>query len=105
MRQIELTDNEVYYLARLMMSLYENKRNKYAESIYNKTKVHLNEIYDNVNLGIDFAKEYECQWVGTTPIESPSNDEYKKQAEESNKKIKSEPNYMNELLKKYRRNK
>jgi len=39
------------------------------------------------------------------PIELPSNNEYKKQAEESNKKIKSEPNYMNELLKKYGRNK
>ena len=38
-------------------------------------------------------------------IESPSNDEYIKHTEESNKKIKSEPNYMNELLKKYGRNK
>jgi len=37
-------------------------------------------------------------------IKSPSNDEYKKIAEESNNKIKSEPNYMNELLKKYGRN-
>ena len=41
----------------------------------------------------------------STQIESMANDEYKKQAEESNKKIKSEPNYMNELLKKYGRNK
>jgi len=37
-------------------------------------------------------------------IESPSNDEYIKHTEESNKKIKSESNYMNELLKKYGRN-
>jgi len=104
MRQIELTDNEIYYLARLMMSLYENEGNKYAESIYNKTKVYLDEIYAKVNIEIDFTKEYNCQWVGATPIESPSNDEYKKQAEVSNKKIKSESNYMNELLKKYWRN-
>jgi len=39
------------------------------------------------------------------PIDLPSSDEYKNQTEESNKKIKSEPNYMNELLKKYGRNK
>jgi len=39
------------------------------------------------------------------PIESMSNDEYIKLAKESNKKIKSKPNYMNELLKKYGRNK
>lgn len=38
-------------------------------------------------------------------IESSSNDEYIKSAEESNKKIESEPNYMNTLLKKYGRNK
>ena len=39
-----------------------------------------------------------------TQIESMANDEYIKLTEESNKKIKSEPNYMNELLKKYGRN-
>jgi len=38
------------------------------------------------------------------PVERIANDSYIKLAEESNKKIKSEPNYMNELLKKYGRN-
>ena len=100
MKQIELSENELYYLARHMISLWTWEENRYAKSIFDKVKVLLDEATTEINTG-EFAREYKCEWgsskiEGTVPIESPSNDKYHK---------KCEDNYMNELLKKYGRNK
>lgn len=71
MKQLELTDNEIYYLFRHMESLWIWEESRYAKSIRDKASVLLNEIIDNQKSQEHFKREYECQWVTNVP---PTND-------------------------------
>jgi len=65
MKNIELTDNEIYFLARHMQSLWIWEENKYAKSIYDKAELLLIEIVAKRNTVSDFKREYELEleWV------------------------------------------
>ena len=97
MKDIKLTDNEIYFLAYHMQKLWVENNSRYAKSIYDKAKISFDEAVMRVadTNKDNFRREYESQWVGgckeieSIQIESPSNDEYIKLAEESNEKIKN----------------
>lgn len=63
MKDIKLTDGEVYFLAYQMQKLWEEYNNRYAKSIYDKTKILLDEAVKKINTEDNFKREYECHWI------------------------------------------
>jgi len=64
MKNIELTQNEIYFLAWQMRKLNHKHENKYAKSIYDKAIVLFDDKpFANVISSEDFEREYECEWV------------------------------------------
>jgi hypothetical protein len=63
MKDIELTDNEIYFLACQMQKSWMEHNNKYAKSIYDKANVLLDKTIEKINSQEDFKREYECHWI------------------------------------------
>jgi len=63
MKNIELTQNEIYFLAYQMMKLWKTNDNKHAKTIYDKAKILVDEVVSELGIEKQFAREYESEWI------------------------------------------
>ena len=63
MKNLELTQNEIYFLAYQMMKLWKINDNKH-KTIYDKAIVLFDDKpFANVISSEEFQREYECEWI------------------------------------------
>jgi len=62
-KDIELTQNEVYFLAYQMMKLWQTNNNKHAKTIYDKAKILVDEVVGELGVEKQFSREYESEWI------------------------------------------